>query len=235
VAIVQARTGSTRLPGKALLDIEGQTMLARVVGRVERAQQVDEVVVATTELAADDAIVAECARLGVRVFRGSEHDVLSRYAGAAATFGAGPVVRITSDCPLVDAEVIDEIVSALGSADFAANTLRRTYPQGLDVEVATRQTLDKTAREAAAPFEREHVFPYVYKHPELFQLVSVTCDDDWSSLRWTVDEAADIEFVRAVYTHLVDPFSWRDVVALLDRAPELAEINRGVRHRMGPG
>jgi spore coat polysaccharide biosynthesis protein SpsF len=234
VAIVQARTGSTRLPGKALLDIDGQTMLARVVARVQRAQRVDEVVVATTNAPADDAVVSECEQLGVRVFRGSEHDVLSRFAGAAAAFGAGPIVRITSDCPLIDPEVIDEVVYALGSADFAANTLQRTYPQGLDVEVASREALDRTAREAVKPFDREHVFPYVYRHPERFALVSVTSDRDWSSLRWTVDEAEDLEFVRAVHARLGDPSSWRDVLGLVEREPELAEINRGVRQKRAP-
>lgn len=234
VAIVQARTGSTRLPGKALLDIGGRTMLARVVGRARQARCVDEVVVATTDAPADDAVVAECERLGVRAFRGSEQDVLSRFAGAAAAFGAGPVVRITGDCPLIDPGVLDEVVRALGGADFAANTLERTFPQGLDVEVASREALDRTAREAVEPFEREHVFPYVYRHPERFQLVSVTCAGDWSSQRWTVDEAADLEFVRAVYARLGDPPTWRDVLALLEREPELAAINGGVRQKQLP-
>jgi spore coat polysaccharide biosynthesis protein SpsF len=218
--------GSTRLPGKAIREIEGQTMLARVVSRVERAARVDEVTVATTDREADDAIVAECERLGIRVFRGSEQDVLSRYEGAAATFGAGPIVRITSDCPLIDPEIIDEVVAALGDADFAANTLERTYPQGLDVEVIARGALDRAAEEALDPYDREHVFPYVYGHPERFRLVSVRGDEDWSSLRWTVDEAADLEFVRAVYKRLGDPPGWRSVLALLEREPKLAAINR---------
>ena len=209
-------------------------MLAHVVGRVQRAQRVDEVAVATTDVPDDDAVVSECEQLGVRVFRGSEFDVLSRFAGAAAAFGAGTIVRITSDCPLIDPEVIDEVVCALGSADFAANTLERTYPQGLDVEVVSREALDRTAREAVEPYDREHVFPYVYRHPERFEFVSVTCEDDWSGLRWTVDEAADLEFVRAVHARLGDPSSWRDVLALVEREPELAEINRGVQQKPAP-
>jgi len=218
---VQARTGSTRLPGKALLDIEGQTMLARVVGRCRRARSLDEVVVATTVEPADDAIVAECERLGARVFRGSERDVLSRYAGAAAAFDADPVVRITSDCPLIDPEVIDDVVGALDEADFAANTIARTYPHGLDVEVASRATLERLDREANDAYDREHVFPYVYRHPETFALVSVTCGEDWSHLRWTVDEQADIDLVRGVYARLGDPASWRDVVALEESRSDL--------------
>jgi spore coat polysaccharide biosynthesis protein SpsF len=209
-----------------LLEIEGRTMLARVVERVKRARRVEEVTVATTDTPADDAIASECERLEVRVFRGSERDVLARYAGAAATFDAGPIIRITSDCPLIDPGLIDEVVSALGDADFAANTLDRTFPQGLDVEVATREALDRAAREAADPYEREHVFPYVYGHPERFRLVSVRGESDWSSLRWTVDEPADLEFVRAVYARLGDPADWRDVLALLEREPELAALNR---------
>jgi spore coat polysaccharide biosynthesis protein SpsF len=195
---------------------------------------VDEVVVATTDAPADDALVKECEQLGVRVFRGSEHDVLSRYTEAAAVFDAGPIIRITSDCPLIDPELVDGVVDALQSADFAANTLDRTYPQGLDVEVASREALERTAREAVEPSDREHVFPYVYRHPERFQLVSVTGDRDLSSLRWTVDEARDLEFVRAVYARLGEPSSWRDVLALLEREPELADINRGVRQKQAP-
>jgi spore coat polysaccharide biosynthesis protein SpsF len=206
--------------------IEGQTMLARVVTRARQASQVDEVTVATTDLPADDAIVSECDRLETRVFRGSENDVLTRYAEAAAAFEAGPVVRITSDCPLIDPSLIDDVVSALGDADFAANTLERTYPQGLDVEIATRETLDRAAREAADPYEREHVFPYVYLHSDHFRLVSVTGEHDWSHLRWTVDHITDLEFVRAVYARLGDSFDWHDVVALLEREPAIASINR---------
>jgi spore coat polysaccharide biosynthesis protein SpsF len=201
-------------------------MLARVTTRVRRATRIDDVVVATTVLPADDAIVAECKRLDLRVFRGSEQDVLSRYSGAAEAFAAGPIVRITSDCPLIDPTVIDEVVVALGDADFAANTLRRTFPQGLDVEVAAREALDRAATEATEAYDREHVFPYVYDHPERFQLVSVTTDRDWSGLRWTVDRPADLEFVRAIYARLGDPSDWRDVLALLEREPDVTAINR---------
>jgi spore coat polysaccharide biosynthesis protein SpsF len=210
-----------------LLEIDGKSMLARVVARARRAKLVDEVAVATTRELADDSIVAECAKLDVRVYRGSELDVLSRYAEAAAAFGAGPILRITSDCPLIDPVVIDEVIAALDDADFAANTLERTYPRGLDVEVATREALDRTARDAADPYEREHVFPYVYRHPERFRLVSVMAEADWSSLRWTVDVAEDLDFVRAVYARLGDPQSWRDVLALLEREPQLSAINAG--------
>ena len=208
-------------------------MLARVVRRAQRAQRPEEVVVATTDAPADDALVSECERLGIRVFRGSEYDVLARFAGAAAAFDADPIVRITSDCPLIDPQIIDEVVSAIGNADFAANTLVRTYPQGLDVEVASREALDRAAREAVEPYDREHVFPYVYRRSERFRQVSVTCNRDWSSLRWTVDEAPDLEFVRAVYARLGDPITWRDVLSLIEREPQLAEINRDVQQTPG--
>ncbi len=139
VAIIQARTGSTRLPGKVLRDIGGATMLARVVRRVKRARRVDEVVVATTTEAADDAVVAECAKIGAGVFRGSELDVLGRYYRAACAAQAEVVVRITSDCPLIDPELVDRVIDARAAhdVDYVSNSLEKTYPRGVDAEAMT--------------------------------------------------------------------------------------------------
>lgn len=209
--------GSTRLPGKALLDIEGMPMLARVIERSRRAGTVDQVVIATTTKPADDAI-AWCGRaLGAEVFRGDESDVLDRYYRAAHHFGFDIVVRITSDCPLIDPGLVDAVLQPLidgtAAADYSANTLRRTYPRGLDVQAAPLGTIDRAWREATSAFDREHVFPYVYEHPERFRFFSVSDEVDRSHLHWTVDTAADLAFVREVYRALGPAeFTWRDVL-----------------------
>jgi spore coat polysaccharide biosynthesis protein SpsF len=216
-AIVQARMGSTRLPGKALADIEGVPMLARVIERVRRAQTIDRVIVATTTQAADDAIVGAAETLGVDVYRGDEADVLDRYYQAAIAHRFEIIVRITSDCPLIDAGLADEVVRPLlgpGSpVDYSANTVRRTYPRGLDVQAAPLRTIERAWREARTSHEREHVFPYVYEHPELFRFFSVSDSVDRSDRRWTVDTADDLAFVRKVYRALgAADFTWRDVL-----------------------
>jgi spore coat polysaccharide biosynthesis protein SpsF len=232
VAIIQARMGSSRLPGKVLKDIRGQSMLGRVVNRVRRACSVDEVLVATTDCPADDVVVQECRLSSVPVFRGNEDDVLDRYLRAAQWTNADIVVRITSDCPLVDPQITDKTIRAFLAErpDYASNVMVRTYPRGLDTEVMTVQTLEQAWRKADQPYQHAHVTPYIYEHPEDFKLLSVTGDADYSQHRWTVDTAQDLEFIRAVYARLdgQPEFPWRDVLALLERERELIEINRTV-------
>lgn len=228
VGIVQARMGSTRLPGKVLRCIGEKTMLARVMRRVQQVSLLDQVIVATTVNPADDAIVAECERLGIPVFRGDEQDVLDRYYHAARTYGAEVIVRITSDCPLIDPGIADLVISAflVELPDYANNTMTRTYPHGLDVSVMTATALDRAWREADEPYQREHVTPYIYQNPDLFRLLAVTGEADYSNHRWTVDTPYDLEFVRAVYAHMDgDAFSWRDVLGMLAREPELMELS----------
>lgn len=235
VAVIQARMGSTRLPGKVLMDICGRTMLERVVRRTQNAQLVDEVIVATTTNHADDAIVHECNRLGVALFRGSEDDVLDRYFCAARTHSADAVVRITSDCPLIDPELIDQVIAAFCSndCDYAANIIERTYPRGLDTEAIKIEALERAWREAKEPYQRAHVSPYIFFQPQLFPQISVKGDRDSSQYRWTVDTQPDLELVRTIYARLGndDDFSWQDVLDLVEREPELAEINRHVEQK----
>jgi spore coat polysaccharide biosynthesis protein SpsF len=235
VAIVQARIGSTRLPGKALKDIHGKSMLARVVRRASRSALIDKLVVATTEKEADDAIVSECDLLGIPCFRGSEDDVLDRYYGAARAFSAESIVRITSDCPLIDPEIIDRVIQAFldFGPDYASNTIRSTYPRGLDAEVFTFNALETSWREASQDFQHVHVTPYIYQHPEKFKIHSVTGDEDWSRYRWTVDTRDDLALARTIYERIDrdDHFSWRDVLELFKREPELADINRHIRQK----
>jgi spore coat polysaccharide biosynthesis protein SpsF len=224
--------GSTRLPGKVLEDIEGDTMLARVVHRLRRTRLINELLVATTEHPADDAIVQESRRCSVAAFRGSEDDVLDRYFHAAEFSRAEVIVRITSDCPLIDPEITDKTVRAFldRGPDYASNVVQRTYPRGLDTEVMTRDALECAWREARQAYEREHVTPYIYEHPKQFKILSVTGDTDYSQHRWTVDMPQDLELVRAIYSRLSGQgkFGWRDVLGLLEREPELVKINRSV-------
>ncbi|MFH1862745.1 MAG: glycosyltransferase family protein [bacterium] len=234
-AIIQARLGSTRLPGKVIMDVYGETMLARVVRRTLKAKMLDEVVVATTDLRQDDPIVAEAHRLGVMVFRGSETNVLDRYYQAAQTYHADVIVRITSDCPLIDPEIVDLVIWRFlkDKADYASNVLRRTYPRGLDTEVMTNEALTSAWRQATETFQQEHVTPYLYQNPHQFRLLSVTAEKDYTQHRWCVDTIEDLDFVRQVYSLLGHNgyFGWQKVLSIVDKKPELLQINRQIRQK----
>jgi len=235
VAIIQARMGSTRLPGKVLMDIGGETMLARVVNRVLSATRIDKTVVATTVSERDEPIIAECRKLGVACFRGSEEDVLDRYYQAALVYKAEGIVRITSDCPLIDREAIDKVVREFENqgSDYASNTLERTYPRGLDTEVMTTEALARAWKEACEHYQRAHVTPYIYQNPGIFQLCSMTADGDYSNHRWTVDTSEDLTFIRAIYKRLNDggDFGWKDVLRALDKERQLMELNKHIQQK----
>ena len=232
VAIVQARMGSQRLPGKVLADLEGATMLERVVERLLDATTVDAVVVATTALDADDAVVAEVERLAVPVHRGSEHDVLSRYVSAAREHRADVVVRVTADCPLLDPEVVDRVVTALDrEVDYASNTPARTFPRGRDVEALHADTLHRVDRLATSSASREHVTSFLLEAPELFRIRNIRSEHDDSALRWTVDTPEDLAMVRGVYQRFqlaTVRRPYRELVGLLAFAPDLAALNANV-------
>jgi len=232
VAIIQARMGSTRLPEKVMKDIGGRTMLTRVVRRAARSELIDEIVVATTTKISDNPIIAECRRLNVSVFRGDEQDVLDRYYRAAMAHHAGAVVRITSDCPLIEPNVVDLAIRAFLNErpDYASNSLKRTYPRGLDVEVVTMEALTRAWQEATEPYQRVHVTPYIYQNPDQFKLLQIENGSDYSHYRWTVDTQEDLNFVKAIYSRFgnEDAFTWMDVLSVLAVEPELAEINRHI-------
>lgn len=237
-AIIQAHMGSTRLPGKVLMDLGGEPMLSRVVKRTMRAQKIDKVIVATTTKPQDEVIVDLCRSEGWLWFCGSEEDVLDRYYQTAKKYGSDIVVRITSDCPLIEPEIIDLVIDEFlkSQADYASNSFApRTYPRGLDTEVISFAALKRAWQEDKNPAWREHVTPYIYRHPDKFKLCAVRNDRDYSYLRWTVDTAQDLELVRKIYEHFGnDRFSWQEVITLLQKYPEWLKINKDVMQKEVP-
>jgi len=270
IAIIQARMSSTRLPGKVLTDIGGQPMLVRVVERTRRARLLEDVVVATTVEACDSPIVDFCAEHGYPCYRGDLDDVLDRYYQAALNFGAEVIVRITADCPVMDAGIVDRVIRILREpengtpqVDFSASRLPppwgRSLPIGLDVEVVTFAALERAWKEADQPFQREHVMPFFYEgipaealrpndalptshepwyvlsdtSPRGFRVAQLHHRPDYGLLRWTVDTPQDLDLLRLIYAAFdnQDDFTWRDVLALFERQPELAAINADVVHK----
>ncbi len=238
IAIIQARMGSSRLPGKVLADIAGRPMLQRIVERVRATPGICEVVVATTTNQADDVLVDWCGINTVSVYRGSIENVLDRFWQCAQLHKSELIVRVTADDPLKDPEIIRNALDLCSSScdiDYVSNTLRPTYPEGLDIEVIRYHALERAAIEAAMPAEREHVTPFIWKNPELFELRGFSMEPDLSHWRWTVDKPADLEFVRRIYSHFYDkPFvSYREVIKWLEENPELLTINSGTIRNEG--
>ncbi len=232
VIIIQARMTSTRLPGKVLMPVLGKPLLAYEIERLQRCQQADALMVATTTNASDDPVVTLCESLNIPVFRGSEQDVLSRYHGAAQQAQAQTVIRVTADCPLIDPAVVDRVIahfkSANGTLDYASNTLVRSYPRGLDVEVFPRAALEMAQQEATEPAHREHVTPFFYKKPQRFRLANLEAPDNWGHHRWTVDTSEDFELAKRILEALypVKPnFDCQDVLTLLDQHPDWVSLN----------
>lgn len=239
VAIVQARMGSTRLPGKSLMRIEGKPMLAHVLERLGAARSLDRIAVATSTSPKDRAIVALAQGMGIGIFTGSEDDVLDRYYQAARVFGAETVVRITGDCPLIDPAVVDQAVRlfAKGGADYVRTS---GFPRGLDTEVFSFRNLERAWKEAARDYEREHVTPYFYRHPEMFRVGELVASEPLRrpELRLCVDTEEDLSLVREVFARLYVPrgriFTTEEVIAVLDKEPHLKAINAHVVQKVLP-
>jgi len=239
VAIVQARSSSSRLPGKVMLPIMGEPMLSRQVGRIVRAESLDKVVVATSTETGDDTIQNLCNTIGVECFRGSLDDVLGRFDACAALHDADDVVRLTGDCPLTEPGVIDTVVRThvRNGADYTSNVHPPTWPDGLDVEVVNRDVLSHAAARARLSSEREHVTSYITSRKDVFSMSNVETSPDRSDLRLTVDEPRDFDLVTRIFEALLpaDPeFTLEDVLALLDSNPEWMSINAGIARNEGP-
>lgn len=235
VAIVQARMGSTRLPGKVMLPLAGRPMIHHVVERVGRVPEIDEVIVATSALERERPLVEYLEGIGIPVFRGSEQDVLERYYFAARNYNADIVVRITADCPLlspaITSRTIRVFLSEYPKYDYASNARIRSFPRGTDTEVLSFSVLKKAYIEATKPYEREHVTPYIWMKPEQFAIKDIVSPVDLQSLRLTVDEKEDYLLARAVYDSLYpdDPnFDIGEILQLLLLNPNLIKINQNI-------
>lgn len=236
LGILQARTSSSRLPGKVLLPILGQPMLRHQLDRIRRAGAIDALVVATSVDASDDPIEALCSAAGVPCFRGSLDDVLDRFYLAAAPYNPRTVVRLTGDCPLIDPAVVDGAVAFFRDGDFDLVVIADTFPDGLDVEVLRREVLADAWTHATRPSDREHVTQFVHRQPNRFRIGRYPSAVDLSHLRWTVDEPRDFELVRRVYEALYPrnpAFSTTDILALLAEQPDLAALNRDIGRNEG--
>lgn len=238
IGIIQARTDSTRLPNKAFKDIQGKPLILHVIERVQNAKLLDKIVLATTIRAIDTPLVDLVQAQGIPVYRGECDDVLDRYFQAATQYHAQVIVRITGDCPLIDPHVIDTVVQVFlqHHYEYVTNTLQPTYPDGLDVEVFSYETLTKAWKEAALASEREHVTAYIRNHPEKFTQYDVKNPVDLSKLRWTVDHQEDLEFVREIFKKLYTKekiFYMEDILTLLEEHPELQELNAGIQRNEG--
>lgn len=230
LAILQARTSSSRLPGKVLLPILGKPMLARQIERLNRCHEIDRLIIATSTDPSDDPIEAMCREAGIACYRGSLTDVLDRYVQAARPHRPVTVIRVTGDCPLADPEIIDDVIRFFeaGGYDYASNTITPTFPDGLDVEIMRFSCLEEVAREAVLPSHREHVTLFFKADTGRYRLGNLSDDVDRSHLRWTVDEPEDFEFVTRVYERLYPAkpaFTMRDILNLIEQEPALQAIN----------
>lgn len=233
--VIQARMGSSRLPGKVLREIKGKSLLEILINRVRRAKRVDRIIVATTTSKADDAIVSACSKLGIAFWRGSESDVLQRYFDAAQHFGLTDIVRITADCPLTDPDLLDEAIDSYfqGDSEYLCNNYPPSYPDGLDIEVFTMKQLSLAAHKAEDQSDREHVTPYIRK--SLVEFTTLGAPRDYSAHRWTVDEKSDFDFVSellklADYDFLSPWGRFREIV---EANPQVSELNSSISRNEG--
>jgi spore coat polysaccharide biosynthesis protein SpsF len=238
IAIIEARMSSTRLPGKVLRQIMGQPMLALLVKRLQCAQQLDGIVVATTVNPADDPIETLTRKLGVGCFRGSEEDVLGRVLQAANAFAADVVIEITGDCPLIESTKVDEMLSSFMqmSIDFMVNRLDGSYPDGLGLRIFRKELLQEIDHLTKDPVDREHVTIYVWEHPELYSIHHFNnhLNPKYWDLRLTVDTSEDFDLISKIFEELYPAnrnFGLPEIIDLLERKPEMFDINRHITNK----
>jgi spore coat polysaccharide biosynthesis protein SpsF len=231
IAIVQARMSSSRLPGKVLMPILGEPMLHRQLERVAQAKLVDKVIVATSVEASDDPIEAFCDTIDQPCFRGDLNNVLNRFYQCTQKYDPDHIIRLTGDCPLVDPDLIDEVIELhlQGNYDYTTNAYPQSYPNGLDVEIMTRETMNKIHQNATTPDELEHVTFYVREHCEDFSIGDLVCPEDLSDQRWTVDYPQDFTLITSIYEELYPEskyFDYHQVMILYQRRPKLFTVNQ---------
>jgi spore coat polysaccharide biosynthesis protein SpsF len=231
IAIIQARMGSKRLPGKTTTLVAGKPLLVHIIERIKASKTIDRIVLATTDSPEDDVLEKLASENAISCYRGSTNDVLDRFYQAADTFGADIIVRITADDPFKDPDLLDFCVCYLlehPHLDYVSNTLKPTYPEGLDIEVFRFGALKKAWKSASLPSEREHVTPFIWKNPELFSCANIESPEDLSGYRWTIDYEDDLHFTREIYEKLKDKgiFHMQDILDLLKKYPYLTKLNK---------
>lgn len=241
VALIQARMGSERLPGKVLKSLHGHSILHWVVSRVRQSQFISQVVLATTISPKDDEIVKACRELNVDVYRGSENDVLERSYEAAVAHNADVIVRICSDCPLIDTSIIDTMLeyfivkNKTSKLDYLSNTLERTFPRGLDAEIMSFNALKRAYEEGKQPAEREHVTPYIYQNPQIFEIEQYSVSNSHADCRWTLDTEDDFTFLHSLVGLCSSPdklsITTDELFTCLQDNPSLMDINAHVKQK----
>jgi spore coat polysaccharide biosynthesis protein SpsF len=241
-AIIQARMSSSRLPKKVLKKIKKKPMLYYVIKQVLASSTIDEVIIATTKEKIDDVIEDYCKQNKIKVFRGSKLDLLDRYYKCAKKYHCDPIIRITSDCPLIDPKVIDKVCKKFGKNlfDYVANNFEKihnewnnstcNYPQGMTVEISSFKALEKAWYEAKKPSEREHVFPYIQFNPKLFSVSNIKMRKDLSYIRCTVDKLNDLKFVKIIYEKSMNVkiITIKDILNIIEKEPKLVLINNNI-------
>ncbi len=236
VAIIQARTGSTRLPCKVLMPIVGKPMLWHVIDRLKHCKSLNSIVVATTNKETDKQVLELAEESGVETFAGSESDVLDRYYQTAKKFGADIIVRITSDCPLIDPDIIDRLVVNFKASKADYMHTGSSFPEGVDTEVFSFNALETSWKEAEKQYEREHVTMYIHCHLEKFRIASLENESDMSHIRFTVDTAKDIVVVKKIFENLYregNVFHMQEVIDFLQKHPEITKINKDTPRNAG--
>lgn len=235
-AIIQARMGSSRLPGKVLKEINGKPLLLHQINRLKKCRKIDNLVVATTLENQDNQLVEFCNKYNINVFRGSEENVLERYYGAWNQFGGETIVRLTSDCPIIDPDIVDETINyfLINDFDYVSNTLERTFPRGLDTEVFTAKALKNSYKFAILDRDKEHVTPYIYTNSDKFRLGCYKGKENYSKYRWTVDTKEDFELINLllnVYKGKETDLKLKDAIKLMEANPQWFEINREIEQK----
>jgi spore coat polysaccharide biosynthesis protein SpsF len=228
--IIQARMGSTRLPGKVMMKVdETNTILSHVINQLKNSKKIDRLIIATTDLQEDDIIVNHAKILKIDLFRGNAVDVLDRYYQCAKKFSSKIIVRITADNPLIDPNIVDDIINQFlkNSLDYITNANPRTYPYGTEVEVFSFEALEKASNNAKKPSEREHVTPYFHNNKEEFKISNIKFTENLSHLRWTVDRENDLKFVKKIISEIKSrPILMQDIIKLISKKPKILDINK---------
>ena len=228
--IIQARMGSTRLPGKVMMKVDKtNTILSHVINQLKNSKKIDRIIIATTDLQEDDIIVNHAKILKTDLFRGNAVDVLDRYYQCAKKISSKIIVRITADNPLIDPDIVDDVINQFlkNSFDYITNANPRTYPYGTEVEVFSFQALEEASNNAENPSEREHVTPYFHNNKEEFKISNIKLTENLSHLRWTVDRENDLKFVKKIISEIKNrPILMQDIIKLISKKPEILDINK---------